>query len=158
MCVIHPMQAWSPRTPPWAVSQSSRETRPVWRRPIGQRYDIAATDTPASYPRSVAAASRGVKQSSASSPSAPAREGLARHSQRIFLWCARRAAKMQAFSMPSDLRRKHEVLYRGQRCFSIPNFIFGPQINALRGSQRATTDEAKRRRSECGLYSARSIP
>jgi hypothetical protein len=34
---------------------------------------------------------------------------------------------MQVFSRPSDLPRKHEVLYRGQRCFSIPNLILSPR-------------------------------
>jgi hypothetical protein len=44
-------------------------------------------------------------------------------------WCARRAPKMQVFSRPSDLPRKHEVLYRGQRCFSIPNYRGAYQLS-----------------------------
>jgi hypothetical protein len=49
---------------------------------------------------------------------------------------------MLVFPMPSDLRRELDVLYRGQRYFSIPDFMIGyqrPFKNAARMARGSVT-------------------
>ena len=66
------------------VSQSIRNTRPIRRKPIRRRCDSAGNGYAGVVSTISGGATRGSRQSSASSPSAPARQGRVRHSQRFF--------------------------------------------------------------------------
>src|ERR1700729_130007 len=82
MCVIHPIQAWPSKTDsPQGTSGLDRKPQRIRRKPIRQRCDSAATDTPTAYPETVAV-SQGVKQWSC---------------QLAFRTCPRRSARHSKF-------------------------------------------------------------
>src|ERR1700722_3679447 len=85
MCVIHPIQAWPSRTDsPQGTSRLDRKPQPIRRKPIRQRCDSAATDTPTSYPETVGV-SQGVKQRSCQLAFRTCPRGPARHSKFFYV-------------------------------------------------------------------------
>ena len=56
---------------------------------------------------------------------------------------------MLVFPMPSDLRRELDVLYRGQRYFSIPNSILQPGYQ--RFARKPAHGRCRNRRNETHL-------
>ena len=56
---------------------------------------------------------------------------------------------MLVFPMPSDLRRELDVLYRGQRYFSIPNSILQPGYQ--RFARKPAHGRCRHRRNETHL-------
>jgi hypothetical protein len=58
-----------------------------------------------------------------------------------------------SISMPSDLRRELEVLYRGQRYFSIPNSILQPRYQ--RFARKPARGRGRNRRNETHVIGIR---